>query len=81
MKNLMILLVLTVLCSCTAPTAARKALDAQGFTDIEITGWAPFSCGEDDAFSTGFRARNVNGKVVQGVVCSGLIFKNSTIRW
>lgn len=38
-------------------------------------------CGDDDTFSTGFKAKNVNGKVVQGVVCSGLIFKNSTIRW
>lgn len=70
-----------LLAACTDSGAARRALEAQGFTDIEITGYAPFSCSEDDATSTGFTATNPQGKRVSGVACGGLLFKNTTIRW
>lgn len=67
--------------ACTSQHDAEKALRAQGFKDIEVTGYGAFSCSEDDFFRTNFRATNPNGEVVEGTVCSGLFFKNSTIRW
>lgn len=36
-------------------------------------------CGEDDTFSTGFRAKAPNGEIVEGAVKGG-IFKGSTVR-
>ncbi len=67
--------------ACTDESGARKALNAQGFSDIEITGWDALSCGKDDTSSTGFRAKNVKGERVEGVVCCGLLFKNCTVRF
>lgn len=69
------------ICNCTNPNGARRVLEQQGYTNIVITGWDAFACGEDDTFSTGFVATNPAGIKVRGVVCQGLIFKNSTIRF
>jgi hypothetical protein len=69
-----------LLSGCVEPEASREALEAAGYSDIEITGWKPFNCGEDDTFSTGFRAKNPRDKEVTGVVCCGLIVKACTIR-
>lgn len=60
--------------------AARKTLDEAGYTDIQIDGYSPLSCGEEDYSATAFCARNVNGKVACGVVCCGLVMKQCTIR-
>lgn len=75
-----ILLVLA-LTGCTNESGARNALENQGFTDIYITGYEPFSCSDSDGTSTGFSAKNPKGKQVSGVVCCGRFFKNCTIRW
>lgn len=64
---------------CTQPNKARDTLEAQGYTDIEITRWRPFMAGEGDTFSTGFIATSPGGKEVTGAVTSGL-FKGKTIR-
>lgn len=41
-----------------------------------------FGCSEDDTYQTEFKARNISsGKTVKGVVCEGLLFKGSTIRF
>lgn len=66
--------------ACTAEDRSRRALEAQGFTQIDMTGYDMFSCGEDDTFSTGFIATNPNGNRVTGTVCCGWI-KDCTIRW
>lgn len=51
---------------------ATKLLEtAYMFTDIKIIGPAPFICHEDDIFSTEFRALNMKGIPVHGVVCKG----------
>ena len=79
MKRILALAAL-LLCTCTAPDNSTDTLTKMGFTNIEITGWSPFSCGEDDSFSTGFKATNPVGLPVSGVVCCGLV-KNCTVRF
>ena len=66
--------------SCTDEEGARRALEAVGYTHIQITGYSFFTCSKDDFQHTGFTARGVNGAPVSGAVCSGLLFKNHTIR-
>ena len=64
---------------CTDSDGTVRVLQDQGYTNIEITGWRPFSGGNDDQFHTGFRATTAAGKVVTGVVTSGCL-KGKTIR-
>jgi hypothetical protein len=80
MKYLTILAAL-VLVGCTQPDKAAQLLKAQGYTDIEITGFNFFSCSEDDAYHTGFTAKTVTGATVRGTVCAGMFFKGATIRF
>lgn len=40
------------LIGCSSPDATEKTLLDAGYEDIEILGWAPFHCGEDDSWST-----------------------------
>lgn len=81
MKYILVICVMIVaLTGCTSEQDARRALEAEGFTVIEITGYRFFGCGDDDAFKTGFVATNQGGKRVEGVVCSGW-FKSATIRY
>jgi hypothetical protein len=80
MKNFILILGILALSGCTNPDNAKRVLEEQGYTQIEITGFEPFACDENDTFSTGFIAVNPFGKKVSGVVCSGFL-KNSTIRF
>jgi len=57
---------------------AYAALQRDGYEQIEIIGYAPFACSEDDFYRTKFRAKK-SGYIVEGVVCQGL-WKGSTIR-
>lgn len=67
--------------ACTDEAGTHKALQMHGFSKIETTGYSPFSCGNDDAFSTGFRALNPTGQVVEGTVCCGMWGKGCTVRF
>jgi hypothetical protein len=80
MNRLTLVLVL-MLAACTQPDRATEVLEAQGYTDIRITGYDAFACSKDDAFHTGFVAKSPNGRTVKGVVCAGLVFKGATIRF
>jgi uncharacterized protein YcfL len=80
-KYVAIALVTLLLAGCYSSNDARKALEAQGFTDIEVTGHAWFACSKSDTYATSFNAKNPQGKRVSGAACSGLFFKNTTIRW
>ena len=71
----------SLITACSNSNDAMKALDSMGFTEIKTTGYSWFSCSESDFYSTGFIALNLQGKVVRGAVCSGLLFKNSTVRF
>lgn len=79
MKRFAILSVL-FLAACTDTDGAKRALEAQGFKDIQITGFQYFGCDQRDAFRTGFKATNVNGIPTIGVVCSGWL-KGATVRF
>lgn len=57
MKKLIAIIAIASLAGCSAPERAKRVLDNSGYTEIEITGYSPFSCGKDDTFSTGFRAK------------------------
>jgi len=81
MKKVILLVAMTAsIAACTRDESASKLLEIQGHTDIEITGYEFFSCSEDDAFKTGFRAKTATGAAVKGTVCEGW-FKGKTIRY
>ncbi|WOL25404.1 hypothetical protein iPHageKPN11i_00060 [Klebsiella phage iPHaGe-KPN-11i] len=77
----MVAVVVLLQSSCTDEKEAQRILEAQGYTNIQFTGHKWFACSKQDTFSTGFEATGVNGKQIKGSVCSGLFFKNSTIRF
>lgn len=79
MRKLLLLIPLLIV-SCTDESASKDALEKAGFTDIELTGWAPWSCSDSDKFATSFEATNPHGNRVSGVVCCGLL-KRCTIRF
>ncbi|KLI64474.1 hypothetical protein [Aurantiacibacter marinus] len=65
--------------ACTSPDRATQTLLAQGYTDIQTTGYAYFDCGSDDIIATAFQANGPSGQRVEGAVCSGF-FKGNTVR-
>ena len=79
MKSLAILLI-AILTACTSPEEAHRALKSAGYSNIKTGDYAWFACGEDDFYHTKFTAKNPAGMKTSGVVCSGLLFKISTIR-
>ncbi len=54
---------------CTAPDRSMDTLAAEGFTDVELTGYVYWSCSEQYPLRTGFVATNPRGERVEGVVC------------
>ena len=82
MKKMLILALASLaIMSCTNAEEATRVLEAQGFKNIEITGYNFFGCGKDDIYHTGFIAIGQNGQAVEGTVCSGMFFKGSTVRF
>lgn len=80
MKKLFIIVGLVgILCGCTQPDTATRALESAGYTKIQLDGYSIFGCGKDDTFHDKFTAIGTNGKVVHGAVCGGW-FKGATIR-
>lgn len=80
MKNILLVLALTLLTGCSSQSDAVDALQALGMKDIHTTGYRVFGCPKDDSFHTGFIATNPQGQRVSGVVCSGLIM-GGTVRF
>lgn len=81
MKSVLFLIVgVCVLAGCSDADGARRVLAAQGYKDVQITGWRAFGCDEKDAFHTGFKALGSNGAPVSGVVCAGWL-KGVTVRF
>lgn len=75
------LLICTIFAGCTNPNHAIEVLSDNGYTDIQMTGYNFFACGQDDLYHTGFTAKGPTGKTINGTVCEGLLFKNATIRF
>jgi hypothetical protein len=67
--------------SCSDPDTARRVLDENGYTDVEIGGYDAFGCAKDDDYTTTFAATSPGGRRVHGVVCSSLWSKGATIRF
>ena len=74
-------MILIIFTACTSKKDANHALTSAGYTNIKTNGYGWFACSDDDFYRTKFIATNVRGKVVTGTVCSGLIFKISTMRF
>lgn len=83
-NTLYTLLCVVILCtSCTSNSdfeKGKKQLEQQGYTDIENTGWSAFCCSNEDTFSTGFKAKDKQGRTVKGCFCGGVL-KGVTIRF
>lgn len=87
MKKFTLILTLIFLCvliaACTDEddfSKAKKQLEAQGYTNVENTGYAAFCCSEEDMYRTGFAAKDKSGNTVKGCICSGPL-KGITIRY
>ena len=81
MKKELMLLILSIILflGCTDKENAEKFLKKEGYTDITIRGYNFFACTKDDSESTGFIAK-IDGKVVEGTVCTGMLLRNHTIK-
>lgn len=74
-------LTLAVVAGCTVPADhAKQVLSGAGYTNIRLGGHAWWSCSDDDARSTEFKAKGPTGQSVSGAVCCGLLAKNCTVR-
>jgi hypothetical protein len=80
-RRILICTLFMILAGCINSSDAVNALQDASFTDIKITGYNWFTCSKDDFYHTGFIAKNPQGRIVKGTVCSGFLFKNSTIRF
>lgn len=75
--------ILIMATSCTSGNDfdnGKQQLENQGYTNVVNTGYDMFCCSNDDDFSTGFKALDKNGNVVEGCFCSSLL-KGVTIRF
>lgn len=83
MKKLFTVLLSAVVISCTSSKdfeKGKRQLENMGYTNVESTGHEMWCCGEEDTYSTGFKALDKNGYEVTGCICSGFM-KGITIRF
>jgi len=79
--TLTLILITVYLTSCGVnPNEGRRVLESQGLSKVEIGGWSFFGCSERDTFRSKFTAVGVNGKPVNGVLCSSFL-KGVTVRY
>jgi hypothetical protein len=62
------------------PVNAERVLVSNGYTEVKVGDASWFACG-GDWHNTTFTAKAPSGSIVSGNVCSGMFFKNSTIRF
>jgi len=57
-------------------TWAAEKLAGEGYTNVTMTGWQPFTiwCGSREGIAQGFRGRDPRGYERSGYVCSNLLF-------
>jgi len=78
--SLALIISLSITSCMTDDYNAKRVLETQGYTNIELTGYDYFGCSDDDFYSTGFKAKSINGNNVEGVFCSSVLSKGGTIR-
>lgn len=81
MKFFIALVVALLFTGCTQQDSTIRVVTDAGYTNVQTHGYSWFACSKDDTYATKFTAVNSNGKTVSGTVCSGLLFKGSTIRF
>ena len=79
MKTIILIIAIALLSGCYSNKDAIAALTTSGYTDIELHGYAAFSCAKDDTFAIKFTAKSPSGEAATGAVCSGWL-KGKTIR-
>lgn len=82
--TLIIAIVFLIFClfvGFTDKKTTQRVLEQNGYTSIHLDGYAWFACSDRDWFATKFYATSPSGSRVTGAVCSGLLFKNATIRF
>lgn len=57
--------------SCTDEEAARSVLEDEGYTNIELNGYAYGRCSKNDSTCTEFKATGPSGREVKGAVGCG----------
>lgn len=77
--KLLSLLALLLLVSCTDPKGTTELLESKGYTNIQITGYKPFSCWKNE-IATGFIATNKDNEIDTGCVCSNFFSKRITVK-
>lgn len=80
MKKIFALSIALLLAGC-GEQDAKRAIEANGFTNVALTGFVWWGCGEHDSmfYNTKFSAIAVNGKPITGVACGGWL-KSWTVR-
>lgn len=77
--TVVIVLVLFLAKGCTNEQGTTETLKASGYTNITLTGWDGFTCGDDNT-CTGFVAFGPTGQRVRGAVGCGWVLKGCTVR-
>jgi len=86
MKYILYFIIATLILALTGCTNSddfekgRLVLENMGYTNIEDTGYSMFGCSDSDDYSSGFTAVDKQGRVVEGVICSGFT-KGVTVRF
>lgn len=62
------------------PVRAKKVLEHNGVSDVQVTGYRWFGCGHGDTFRTGWKGVSAQGKAVGGCVGCGWL-KGCTVRF
>lgn len=75
-----VLAAILLFAGCSDAENAKRVLEQQGYTNVQITGARAWGCSDDDIYRTGFRATSPAGIVLTGVVCRNAM-KASTIRF
>lgn len=67
----LLLITSAAISSCTEEERSEEALRQLGYTPIRVGGYGWFGCDGDAIYITRFRAVNMAGAEVEGVVCCG----------
>jgi hypothetical protein len=67
------LVVSAIIMASDSEDGAKRALEAHGFVEIQLTGYRWIGCNRDENYRMGFQAKDAKGKPVTGVVCRGLL--------